>query len=73
MFHARQCAPGRLRLLCAALLAAGVGVPAGDALALLGDRLIFLCWHLGETEVTHWHSIEGGFSERQPLDRSELD
>jgi exopolysaccharide biosynthesis operon protein EpsL len=28
-----------LRLLCAALLAAGVGVPAGDALALLGDRL----------------------------------
>ena len=44
-----------------------------DFYALLGDRLIFLCWHLGESEVTHWHSIEGGFSERQPLDRSELD
>jgi hypothetical protein len=44
-----------------------------DFYALLGDRLIFLCWHLGESEVAHWHSIEGGFSERQPLDRSELD
>jgi hypothetical protein len=44
-----------------------------DFYALLGDRLVFLCWHLGESEVTHWHSIEGGFSERQPLDRSELD
>jgi hypothetical protein len=44
-----------------------------DFYAVSGDRLIFLCWQLGETEVSHWHSLEGGFSSRQPLDRSELE
>lgn len=42
-----------------------------DFYSLAGDRLIFLCWQLGETEVGHWHSIEGGFGSRQPLDRTE--
>lgn len=28
---------------------------------------ILLCWKLGEEKVTHWHSLEGGFSGRQPL------
>lgn len=44
-----------------------------DFYSLSGDRLIFLCWQLGETEVAHWHSIEGGFATRQPLHRTELD
>lgn len=44
-----------------------------DFYALAGDRLIFLCWQLGETEVTHWHTLEGGFAGRQPLHRSELE
>jgi hypothetical protein len=44
-----------------------------DFYTLSGDRLIFLCWQLGESEVAHWHSIEGGFSTRQPLHRTELD
>jgi hypothetical protein len=44
-----------------------------DFYALTGDRLVFLCWQLGESEISHWHSIEGGFSARQPLDRSELE
>ena len=43
-----------------------------DFYALSGDRLIFLCWQLGEPEVAHWHTLEGGFAGRQPLDRSEL-
>jgi len=42
-----------------------------DFYTLSGDRLIFLCWKLGEPEVGHWHSIEGGYLERRPLDRSE--
>lgn len=42
-----------------------------DFYALSGDRLIFLCWQLGEPEVSHWHSLEDGFEGRQPLDRSE--
>ena len=44
-----------------------------DFYAVSGDRLIFLCWQLGEDEVSHWHSLEGGFSSRQPLNQSELE
>ena len=44
-----------------------------DFYALSGDRLIFLCWHLGEPEVGHWHSLEDGFSGRRPLKNAELE
>ena len=42
-----------------------------DFYALSGDRLIFLCWQLGERTVGHWHTLEGGFAARQPLDGAE--
>jgi hypothetical protein len=42
-----------------------------DFYALSGDRLIFLCWQLGERAVGHWHTLEGGFAGRQPLDSPE--
>jgi hypothetical protein len=42
-----------------------------DFYALQGDRLVFLCWALGEDAVAHWHPLEGGFAGRQPLDPSE--
>lgn len=42
-----------------------------DFYALSGDRLIFLCWHLGEGAVEHWHTLESGFAGRQPLDSLE--
>ena len=42
-----------------------------DFYSLAGDQLIFLCWQLGESEVSHWHTLEGGFASRQPLHRSE--
>jgi hypothetical protein len=42
-----------------------------DFYALSGDRLIFLCWQLGERAVEHWHTLEGGFAGRQPLDNAE--
>jgi hypothetical protein len=38
-----------------------------DFYSVAGDRLIFLCWQLGEPEVGHWHPLEGGFAARQPL------
>jgi hypothetical protein len=38
-----------------------------DFPALLEGRLVFLCWKLGEPEVTHWHELEGGFAGRQSL------
>ena len=44
-----------------------------DFYALSGDRLIFLCWRLGEPEIAHWHTLEGGFDGRQPLHRIEPD
>ena len=28
----------------------------------------FLCWQLGEDEITHWHGIDEGFAGRKPLD-----
>jgi hypothetical protein len=43
-----------------------------DFYAISGDRLIFLCWQLGEREITHWHTLDGGFASRQPLDASDL-
>ena len=42
-----------------------------DFYSLVGDRLIVLCWQLGEPEVAHWHTLEGGFGSRQPLHRTE--
>lgn len=44
-----------------------------DFYTLAGDRLVFLCWRLGESEVKHWHTLEGGFSSRQPLHQNELE
>jgi hypothetical protein len=31
------------------------------------DRDIFLCWKLGETEVSHWHEIGAGLAGRRPV------
>lgn len=33
----------------------------------MDDRIVFLCWKLGEPEVLYWHEIEAGFAGRQPL------
>ncbi len=32
------------------------------------DRVVFLCWQLGEGDEIHWwHELEAGFAGRQPL------
>lgn len=33
----------------------------------LEDRVVFLCWKLGEPEVMHWHELDAGFAGRQSL------
>jgi hypothetical protein len=38
-----------------------------DFPAVIDGRLVYLCWRLGETEVTHWHELEAGFAGRQSL------
>ena len=34
-------------------------------------RVVYLCWHLGEDTITHWHDIEAGFAGREPLDETD--
>jgi hypothetical protein len=34
----------------------------------MDGEIVLLCWKLGEKEITHWHTVESGFSGRQPLD-----
>ena len=34
----------------------------------IDGEIVLLCWKLGEKEITHWHTVESGFSGRQPLD-----
>ena len=29
--------------------------------------IVYLCYKLGETGITHWHTLESGFAGRQPL------
>ncbi len=38
-----------------------------DFPSMMDDRLVFLCWKLGESEVLHWHELDGGFRGRQSL------
>ncbi len=38
-----------------------------DFPAIMDDRVVFLCWKLGESEVMHWHELEAGFRGRQSL------
>ncbi len=30
-------------------------------------RTVYLCWKLGEDEITHWHELDTGFGGRQAL------
>lgn len=33
-----------------------------------GDRLVYLCWRLGEDEIAWWHDRDAGFAGREPLE-----
>ena len=35
----------------------------------MDGREVFLCWRLGEPEVSHWHELDAGFAGRQKLPR----
>lgn len=43
-----------------------------DFYALREDRLVFLCWKLGEDHITHWHEVDAGFAGRRPIDLAEF-
>ena len=31
------------------------------------DRVVYLCWKLGEPAIEYWHEIDTGYAGRQPL------
>ena len=44
-----------------------------DFPTLYHGREVLLCYRLGETGIAHWHSLEGGFAGRRPIDREFID
>ena len=39
-----------------------------DFPAMLDGAEAYLCWHLGEDGISHWHGVDDGFAGRRPLD-----
>lgn len=39
-----------------------------DFRSQMGDRVVYLCWKLGEEGIAWWHELDTGFASRQPLD-----
>ena len=46
------------------------GIEAGlvDFYALRDDRLVYLCWRLGEEGIGHWHDLDVGVDGRRRID-----
>lgn len=38
-----------------------------DFPASINGKTVYLCWKLGEPDVTHWHEMDAGFAGRQPI------
>ncbi len=36
--------------------------------AKLGNKIVYLCWHLGETEIRYWHEENENFKGRRMVD-----
>ena len=36
--------------------------------AIRDGEEVYLCWELGEDEISHWHDLESGYGGRQLLD-----
>jgi hypothetical protein len=39
-----------------------------DFPAMVDGQEVYLCWELGEDEVSFWHDISSGYRGREPLD-----
>ncbi|MFO0972435.1 MAG: DUF2203 domain-containing protein [Phycisphaerae bacterium] len=39
-----------------------------DFPAMHEGRAVYLCWRLGEEQVSFWHELDAGFRGRQPID-----
>jgi hypothetical protein len=43
-----------------------------DFPCLVEDRVVLLCWKLGEPRIGFWHGTEDGFAGRKPIDEKIL-
>jgi len=39
-----------------------------DFPCLVDGEILLLCWKLGEDKITHYHTVDEGFSGRKPID-----
>jgi hypothetical protein len=39
-----------------------------DFPCLIDGETVLLCWKMGESRIEFWHTLDGGFAGRQPLD-----
>jgi hypothetical protein len=62
-----QMAAGVARIEAMGITLRDIGEGLVDFPALVNGRQVWLCWRLGEDTVEYWHSIDTGFSGRQPL------
>ncbi len=44
-----------------------------DFPAMMDGQEVYLCWKLGEPTITHWHTLDAGFSGRQELKRTDAE
>jgi hypothetical protein len=63
----------RIRESVAEIDSIGVQVKDLDAGLLdfpcrLDDQVVLLCWRMGEPAIEHWHPVDSGFKDRQPVD-----
>jgi len=47
--------------------AKSVDPPLVDFYGVREGRLVFWCWTRGEQRVEHWHHVDQGFANRQPV------
>jgi hypothetical protein len=45
----------------------GLDPPLIDFYGIRDGHLAFWCWTRGENQITHWHHLDEGFSERQTV------
>ena len=62
-----QMAAGVARIEAMGITLRDIGEGLVDFPALVNGRQVWLCWRNGEDAVGYWHSIDTGFSGRQPL------
>ena len=38
----------------------------------IGEEYVSLCWKFGEASIKFWHTLQGGYSNRQPIPGGEI-